>query len=194
MKKLADITLVIGFTIVICATQLDFDFKTDNKAQTIKYTTQNSKTFRRANGRDIEGFIETYDYITHPTYTEEQEQIRDEIFYGDVELLAILIQAEAGNQDVDGKRLVADVVLNRVDAGFENNIEMVIYQSGQFTSVTDGNFERASYQVTQQDFDVAYEEMTEQRLDSTLLYFSAEGYSEYGTPAYEHGDHFFSTK
>ena len=66
-----------------------------------------------------------------------------------MELLAQLIHAEAGNQDIDGKRLVADVVLNRVDAGFENNIEAVIYQSGQFSSITDGNFDKAFEYILQ---------------------------------------------
>lgn len=134
------------------------------------------------------------DFINHPTFDDEQEQIRNEIFYGDLELLAQLIHAEAGNQDLDGKRLVADVVLNRVDAGFENNIEAVIYQSGQFSCIDDGNFDKAAYEVTQEDFDVAYMEMTGERLDTELVWYRTEHYSSYGTPAYKHGDHYFSKR
>ena len=61
-------------------------------------------------------------------------------------LIAQLVQAEAGNQDLKGKRLVADVVLNRVDSEkFPNTIEEVIFQKEpvQFSVTVSGAFERA---------------------------------------------------
>lgn len=61
-------------------------------------------------------------------------------------MLAQLVQAEAGNQDLKGKRLVADVVLNRVDSDkFPNAIEEVIFQKNhvQFSVIVGGAFERA---------------------------------------------------
>lgn len=54
-------------------------------------------------------------------------------------LLYSLVQAEAGNQDLDGCRLVADVVLNRIDSdSFPNELEDVIYAPGQFSVVKIG--------------------------------------------------------
>lgn len=54
-------------------------------------------------------------------------------------LLAQLVEAEAGNQSFEGRVAVANVVLNRVASGkFPNSIEAVIYQSGQFSPITDG--------------------------------------------------------
>ena len=136
---------------------------------------------------------EVYAIIDHPTYEDEEEQIRTEIFYGDLELLAQLIQAEAGNQDLKGKQLVADVVLNRVDRGFnnQNTITDVIFYSNAFTSVNDGNFDKAAYNMTQEAYDAAYMEMTGERLDYRIVYFTSGGYGKYGTPAYQYGDHFF---
>ena len=53
--------------------------------------------------------------------------------YDSLEMLAKCVQAEAGNQGLLGKRLVVDVILNRVDSDrFPNTIEGVITQSGQF--------------------------------------------------------------
>lgn len=102
---------------------------------------------------------------------------------GELELLAGVIHAEAGNQDEVGKRLVADVVLNRVaDARFPDNIADVITQAGQFT-------EPAGY--TADDMRVAQLAMTE-RLDAGVLWFRTDEYHKYGTPLYQHGAHYFS--
>lgn len=141
-----------------------------------------------------ENRVLVYEIIETPTYEDEQEQIRNEIFYGEMELLAQLIHAEAGNQDLMGKILVADVVLNRVDRGFNgcDCIEQVIFYENAFTCIEDGNFDKAAWNITEEDYKAAEMAMTGDRIDSEILYFSAEGYSKYGTPAYKHGDHYFS--
>ncbi len=60
---------------------------------------------------------------------------------GDVALLARLISAEARGEPYSGQVAVGAVVLNRVDSPiFPNTISGVIYQSGAFTCVTDGQF------------------------------------------------------
>ncbi len=68
--------------------------------------------------------------MLHSTYDkEEQDDIRNEIFYGELEEVALLVQAEAGNQDELGKRYVADVIWNRVDTDeFPDAVREVIYQ------------------------------------------------------------------
>ena len=113
-----------------------------------------------------------------------------------MELLAQLIHAEAGNQDLRGKRLVADVVLNRVEAGFNHcdNMEQVIFFENAFSSIKDGNFDKAAWNITEEDYLAAEMEMTGERLDYSIFYFSAEDYSKYGKPAYKYGDHYFSTR
>lgn len=58
---------------------------------------------------------------------------------GDVELLAHCVYGEARGEPYVGKVAVAAVVLNRVrSASFPNSISGVIYQSGAFTCVSDG--------------------------------------------------------
>ena len=57
----------------------------------------------------------------------------------ETELLARIIHGEARGEPYLGKVAVAAVVLNRVrNAGFPNTVAGVIYQSGAFDAVTDG--------------------------------------------------------
>ena len=60
---------------------------------------------------------------------------------GDVNLLARLISAEARGEPYEGQVAVGAVVLNRVNhASFPNTISDVIYQSGAFSCLYDGQF------------------------------------------------------
>ena len=112
----------------------------------------------------------------------------------DIDLMARIVRAEAGNQTFHGKRLVADVILNRVDSEeFPDNVQDVIFQTNQFSTTTDGALERADQTVTGEDYR-AVELEIESRTDTTILYFTAGNYNSCGTPAYRCGDHYFSTK
>jgi hypothetical protein len=125
---------------------------------------------------------ETVSEIPERTRAEEVEQaireeIEEEIRLGEMELLAQLIEAEAGNQDYEGKCLVADVVLNRIDSDrFESTIESVIFESGQFSCIADGGFDKAAWHISDDSFKAArqeYEAGKGNRLDNTILFFTA---------------------
>ena len=59
------------------------------------------------------------------------------------ELLARLINGEARGETYQGQVAVGAVVLNRVKSSkFPNTIPAVIYQKGQFSCVTDGQFNK----------------------------------------------------
>ena len=58
----------------------------------------------------------------------------------ELELLAALIECEAGGEPYEGQVAVGAVVMNRVKSGkFPNSIVSVIYHPGQFAPVTDGS-------------------------------------------------------
>ena len=60
------------------------------------------------------------------------------------QVLAKLINGEAMGEPYQGQVAVGAVVLNRVKSSkFPNTILAVIYQKGQFSCVTDGNFNKA---------------------------------------------------
>lgn len=121
-----------------------------------------------------------------------QNQISEEIYQGELQLLACVVYAEAGNQDMTGKRLVVDTILNRVDSPlYPDTISEVVYQTNQFSCVKDGNLDGAFWNVTGECFEAVTTELA-QRMDTSILYFTAGGYGRYGTPAYQYGDHYFS--
>lgn len=62
---------------------------------------------------------------------------------GDIALLARLISAEARGEPYNGQVAVGAVVLNRIEhPSFPNTLSGVIYQSGAFTCVVDGQFDQ----------------------------------------------------
>jgi N-acetylmuramoyl-L-alanine amidase len=121
-----------------------------------------------------------------------EEDLAEESYWGELELLAQVVEAEAGNQDMIGKRLVVDVVLNRVDSPlFPDTITEVLEQPGQFSTMWNGAVEDAGYHMQQDDYDAVMMEATGKRLDYDIYYFTAGEYNASCTPAYIHGDHYF---
>lgn len=58
-----------------------------------------------------------------------------------VDLLEKLVQCEASTEDLDGRILVADVVINRVDTGiWGNDLLSVIQSPGQFEPIDNGAY------------------------------------------------------
>lgn len=67
--------------------------------------------------------------------------VKPTIQAGDLELMAAIIECEAGGESYTGKLAVGSVVMNRVRSSyFPNTISGVIYQSGQFSPVASGRF------------------------------------------------------
>lgn len=59
-------------------------------------------------------------------------------------VLEKIVQAEAGDQDHQGKLLVANVILNRVkSAKFPSSIQAVVFAPRQFSPISDGSYSRA---------------------------------------------------
>ena len=107
-------------------------------------------------------------YVTEDT----EEQIQEEIRLGEMELLAQLVEAEAGNQPFEGKCLVVDVILNRVESpDFPDSIEEVIFQDGQFSVTTNGAFEEAAWNMQESDYAAVMCEM-ELHANKDVLYFN----------------------
>lgn len=109
----------------------------------------------------------------------------------EINLIAKLTEAEAGNQSELGKRLVIDTVLNRLDhPNFPNTVHDVIYQKNQFSPATSGKIDL--YSPTEENLRLVREEI-ERRTESECVFFRADHYGKYGTPMYAIGDHYFSS-
>lgn len=119
------------------------------------------------------------------------DEVTEEEYYDSLELLALCVEAEAGNQSLEGKRMVVDVILNRVDhPDWPNTIAEVIAQPYEFTTYWDGSIDRVD--PKEETFEAVRMEL-ESRTWTKLYYFTANSYGKYGTPWEKVGDHYFST-
>lgn len=126
--------------------------------------------------------------LPEPTYYPQQDEVLQQ---DDVELLALVTIAEAEGECEEGKRLVIDTVLNRVDSTyFPNTIYDVIYQANQFSSMWNGRADRCV--VTDEVRQLVEKEM-QSRYNTEVMFFNAGHYSTYGTPMFQLGGHYFSS-
>ena len=99
------------------------------------------------------------------------------------------VQAEAGNQDFTGKRLVAAVILNRVaDERFPDTITDVINAPHQFSVVSNGSIN--SVDVDSETIRACWLEMN-MRSDTEICYFN-NSRSVSGKFCYKWGKHYFA--
>lgn len=116
-------------------------------------------------------------------------EIEIELAYDELEYLAACVEAEAGTEGLIGKRLVVDVILNRIDSDkFPDTITEVINAPGQFSVVSNGSINKVD--ISQETFE-AIEMELEHRTDNKIMYFRSGKYGT-GTPAYKVNKHYFS--
>lgn len=124
---------------------------------------------------------ETIKEIVKSTYNFTEEEIM---------LIAKLTIAEAGNQSDEGKRLVIDTVLNRMDSPyFPDTVEGVIFQKYQFSPVWNGGIDK--YVPDKHIINLVKEEIND-RTNSEVVFFTAGKYGPYGVPLFQVEDHYFS--
>lgn len=122
---------------------------------------------------------------------DSDEQIAEEIYLGELELLAQLVEAEAGNQEFEGKCMVVDVVLNRVESpDFPNTISEVIFQDGQFSVITNGAFDKAAWNMQESDYAAVMVE-TELHTNRDVLYFNNTSNVSGSGEIFKVGGHWF---
>lgn len=88
-----------------------------------------------------------------------------ELSESEITILQRIVEAEATGEDIYGRMLVANVVLNRMhDDEFPDSIEGVVFQKGQFSPISDGRY----YTVT----------ITKKTKEAVKRVLSGEDYSE----------------
>lgn len=118
-----------------------------------------------------------------------------DFYVGDSYLLAKIAMAEAEGEDTEGKALVILTVLNRIgDDEFPDTVGEVIYQPGQFSSVSDGRFA-----LSEPDADcwAALDLVMSDKWDGSCgaTYFESKSgsvwHNENLTFLFQHGKHYF---
>ena len=125
----------------------------DKKKKTVKKTTVSSSS---AYGDGNASGTLKYKY---------NEKFTKKVTDKEYEILCRIVQAEAGDQDVYGRILVANVILNRVnyEKEFPNDIEGVVFEKKQFSPISNGSYYR-----------VVVDDVTKEAVDRTL---AGEDYS-----------------
>jgi N-acetylmuramoyl-L-alanine amidase len=107
-----------------------------------------------------------------------------------IELIALATVAEAEGESEEGKRLVIDTILNRVDHGsFPDTVHGVIYEPNQFSVTANGRMDRV--RADAETVRLVREEL-ESRTDYDVVFFRAGRYGKYGKPLFRVGNHYFS--
>ena len=105
--------------------------------------------------------------------TEETEAPSVNASSSDLDLLAAIIYCEAGNQSMEGKIAVGQVVMNRVASpSFANTIRDVIYEPGQFTPAMTGWLDQVLGSAPQDCYDAATAALNGEGTVGGALYFN----------------------
>lgn len=109
----------------------------------------------------------------------------------DIELISLVTMAEAEGECEEGKRLVIDTILNRVDSVyFPDTVRGVVYQANQFSSMWNGRVDKC---FVDDNICRLVEEELRSRTNMDTIFFTAGGYGKYGTPMFQVGNHYFSS-
>lgn len=123
-------------------------------------------------------------------YDPETEEYREEEFWDDMELVALVCVAEAEAESELGKRLVIDTIFNRAESPyFPNTIYGVVYDNSQYSCVWNGRLEKIEYD--EYIANLVLEEFNN-RTNSEVIFFKTDGYFGFGTPIMKEGSHYFS--
>lgn len=113
----------------------------------------------------------------------------------DYNCLLRIVEAEAGNQGMVGKILVANVILNRVASGkFPNRIQTVVFEANQFSPIDDGRY--YTVDVSSETVEAVNRALDGEDYSGGALYFTAfydedSWFARDLTLLFREGDHWF---
>ena len=179
------------------------DIETETETETENTETNDAKEETGISEAEPEtGSEETGVQAAAETAMEQEEPAR-EVFTGysegDYNVLLRIVQAEAGNCDIEGRVMVANVILNRVESGsFPNTITKVVYQKHQFSPVSNGSIKRC--RVTSETVEAVDRALAGEDLTDGALYFmnrrasskkNANWFDRHLEFLFKHGNHEF---
>lgn len=122
----------------------------------------------------------------------EEELVKLPLTDEEIDLIALVTMGEAEGEPIEGKRLVIDVILNRLDSErFADTVDGVIYAKNAFECMWNGRIDRC--QVRDDIRQLVIDELLS-RTNYEVLYFRTDHYHKFGTPVTKVGNHYFSTK
>ena len=126
--------------------------------------------------------------VEQPQVIEETvEIVKESPVPSDEDLIAAVVMAEAGNQEMIGKVAVAMVVLNRCDY-WGMTVESVVTQENQFAYPYYGEVTEECYEAVR----IAQENRS--LFPPNMLFFRSTKFHDFGEPYLQIQSHFFSLK
>lgn len=124
----------------------------------------------------VEQVEEAYHLAPRVIRQESIQKVRLVVSDAEREILYRIVQAEAGGEDELGKKMVADVIVNRVkNDKFPDTVEEVVFQNNggkaQFAPTVDGRYNTVT--VPQETKDAVDEALLEEDHTAGALYFVA---------------------
>ena len=132
-----------------------------------------------------------------PEVVEEEKEDILKLEYNDYNVLLKIVEAEAGGEDLTGKIMVANVILNRVNSDrFPNTITEVVYQKSQFSPISDGRINTVS--ISQETLTAVERALGGEDYSNGAFYFrsihcNSTWFDNKLTRVAEHGNHIFYT-
>ncbi|MBO5474767.1 MAG: cell wall hydrolase [Lachnospiraceae bacterium] len=167
---LASMTVVSSW---ICARELKINRIAAKPAFQMEYLNESME-------EDKQSFIEMVACVSSGQRVVDYEVLEQTIRYQlsdkDYDALLRIVEAEAGGEDQNGKLLVANVVLNRVNSSqFPDTVWDVVMQKeqgiAQFSPTADGRFERVS--VSEDTIEAVERALYGEDISQGALYFCA---------------------
>lgn len=107
------------------------------------------------------------------------------------ELISKTVMAESGGEDYDTQYACAETILNRIDSDdFPNTVEGVLFQKNQFSVWSNGAAEKAI--PTDSVYEAVQYAIEERTFPTDVVYFTSNGYPEWGEPYMESGNMYFA--
>ena len=132
-----------------------------------------------------------------PEVVEEENEDILKLEYNDYNVLLKIVEAEAGGEDIIGKIMVANVILNLVNSdAFPDNVTDVVYQKSQFSPISDGRINTVS--ISQETLEAVERALNGEDYSNGALYFrsvrcNSTWFDNRLTRIAEHGNHIFYT-
>lgn len=137
--------------------------------------------------------------------SELQRESKYRLEQADLEVLLRIVEAEAGCEDEDGKLLVANVILNRLNSDrFPDSITEIVFQREngvpQFSPTVDGSYNKA--EISEETVNAVGRALAGEDISQGALYFAARKYADSDsmrwfdeklTLLFRHGGHEFFT-
>lgn len=137
-------------------------------------TTEEPNAEIQTGEENVETEIPAEESETEAIEATEENETSFKLEYNDYNVLLKIVEAEAGGEDLTGKMLVANVILNRVkNDQFPNTVTEVVYQktngSAQFSPTVDGRINTVS--ISQETLEAVERVLNGEDYSNGAVYF-----------------------